>query len=59
MSIPAGLTVELSHELAVGGAGGSELVSLILEFELQVDDVLFEGGDQGLELLGTHPLRAA
>jgi len=47
-----GLAVELGHELAVGGAGSGEVVVAFLEFQLQVDRLLFEGGDPGLELLG-------
>jgi hypothetical protein len=44
--------VELGHELAVSGAGGGEVVVTVLELELHVDDMLFEGGDPGLELFG-------
>jgi hypothetical protein len=44
--------VELGHQLAVRGAGGREVVALVLELELQVDDLLFEGGDPGLKLFG-------
>ncbi len=35
--------VELGHELAVGGAGGGEVLTGLLELETQVDDVLLEG----------------
>ena len=35
--------VELGHELAVGGTGGSEVLIALFELEAQVDDVLFEG----------------
>lgn len=45
-------SVELGHELAVGGAGGGKVVVAVLELEFQVDDLLFEGGDPGLELFG-------
>ncbi|WEO92822.1 hypothetical protein A6P39_001095 [Streptomyces sp. FXJ1.172] len=44
--------VELGHELPVGRAGGGEVVVTVLEREFQVDDLLFEGGDAGLELFG-------
>lgn len=44
--------VELGHELAVGRTGGGEVVVTVVELELQVDHLLFEGGDPGLELLG-------
>jgi hypothetical protein len=43
--------VELGHELTVGRPGSGELVASVLEFELHDDDVPFEGGDPGLELL--------
>jgi hypothetical protein len=44
--------IELGHDLAVGGAGGDEVVVAVVELELQVDDLLFAGGDSGLELFG-------
>ena len=37
---------------AVGRASGGEVVVAVLELELQVDDLLFEGGDPVLELFG-------
>ncbi|GAB3002123.1 hypothetical protein GCM10023080_079720 [Streptomyces pseudoechinosporeus] len=49
---PRRLSVEVGHELAVGRAGGGEVVVALLELEFQVDDLLFEGGDAGLELFG-------
>ncbi|MGW2050921.1 hypothetical protein ACWCPF_38015 [Streptomyces sp. NPDC001858] len=42
----------MGHELAVGAADGGEVVVPVLERELQVDQLLFEGGDAGLELFG-------
>ncbi|MFF3691103.1 hypothetical protein [Streptomyces sp. NPDC002187] len=44
--------VEPGHQLAVGGAGGGKVIAPVLEFEFQVDDLLFEGGDPGLEPFG-------
>ncbi|MEE1751180.1 hypothetical protein [Streptomyces sp. SP18CS02] len=46
------MAVELRHELAVGRAGGSEVVVTALEFEFKVDVLLFGGDDAGLELFG-------
>ncbi|MEU9376485.1 hypothetical protein AB0D94_22295 [Streptomyces sp. NPDC048255] len=46
------MAVELGHQVAVGSAGGGEVVALILEFEFQIDYLLFERGDAGLELFG-------
>ena len=37
--------VELGHELAVGGAGGVEVLVAFFELEMQIGDVLFEVGD--------------
>lgn len=45
------MAVELGHELAVGSAGGGEVVVAYLGLQFQVDRLLFEGGDPGLELL--------
>ncbi|MEU8434740.1 hypothetical protein AB0F18_17835 [Streptomyces sp. NPDC029216] len=47
-----GVAVELGHELVVGSAGDGEVVVAFLEFQFQVDRLLFEGGDPSLELLG-------
>ncbi|MFK0263585.1 hypothetical protein ACIQU1_19900 [Streptomyces angustmyceticus] len=46
------MAVELGHQLAVRGAGGGQVVVALLELQLQVDQLLFERGDLGLELLG-------
>lgn len=46
------MPVELGHQLAVRGAGGGKVVVALLDFQLQVDHLLLEGGDPGLELLG-------
>ncbi|MEU4507730.1 hypothetical protein [Streptomyces sp. NPDC024089] len=45
-------SIELGRELAVGGASGGEVVVTVLELELEVDGLLFEGGDPGWELFG-------
>jgi hypothetical protein len=37
--------VELGHELAVGGAGGGEVVVAFVELLAQVDGLLLEVGD--------------
>jgi hypothetical protein len=37
--------VELGHQLAVGGAGGLQVLVLLLALQAQVGDVLFEVGD--------------
>ena len=37
--------VELGHELAVGGAGGGEVLVAFFELEAQVDGLLLEMGD--------------
>jgi hypothetical protein len=37
--------IELGHELAVGGAGGIEVLAAVFELEAQVGRVLFEMGD--------------
>ena len=37
--------VELGHELAVGGAGGGEVLVPFLELQAQVDGLLLEMGD--------------
>ena len=42
---PVGCGVEPGHELAVGGAGGSEVAVAFFELEPQVDGLLFEVGD--------------
>lgn len=42
--------VQGGHQLAVGGAGGGKVVVTVLEHELQVDGLLFAGGDPGLKL---------
>ena len=39
------VVVELGHELAVGGAGGGEVLVAFLELQAQVDGLLFEVGD--------------
>ncbi|MET9964726.1 hypothetical protein ABZZ80_02030 [Streptomyces sp. NPDC006356] len=36
----------------LGGAGSGEVVVAVLELDFQVDDLLFEGDDPGLQLLG-------
>lgn len=41
--------VELGHEFAVGRAGGDELVFAFLEFEAQVQGLLFEVRDGVME----------
>ncbi|MFB7214783.1 hypothetical protein [Streptomyces sp. NPDC056255] len=46
------MTVELGHQLAVRGARGGKVVVTLLEFQLQVDHLLFEGRDPGNELFG-------
>ncbi|MGW5939531.1 hypothetical protein ACWIG3_16125 [Streptomyces celluloflavus] len=46
------MAVELGHELAVGSAGGGEVVVAFLELQLQVDRLLFKGADPGLEVFG-------
>ena len=38
-------SVDAGHELAVGGAGGGEVLVAFLELQAQVDDLLFELGD--------------
>jgi hypothetical protein len=47
--------VELGHELAVGGAGGGEVLVAFAELEAQVGGLLFEVGDflvQGVDVGG-------
>ncbi|MFD7003312.1 hypothetical protein ACFWA5_45480 [Streptomyces mirabilis] len=52
LSVPSGrFSVELAHEIPDGRAGGVQLVALVLELELQIDNLLFEGGDAGFEPL--------
>lgn len=46
------MTVEPGHQLAVRGARGDKAVVTPLEFQLQVDHLLFEGRDPGIELFG-------
>lgn len=41
----------MSHEFAVGGAGGGEFLVAFLELQPQVDDLLFEEGYLLFELL--------
>ncbi|MEV7526710.1 hypothetical protein [Streptomyces sp. NPDC091371] len=48
----SGRPVELTHELAVGSAGGGEVIVAFLELQLQADRLLCESDDPGLELLG-------
>ena len=43
--------VELGHELAVGCAGGGEVLVAFLELEAQVDGLLFEVGDLWLRAI--------
>jgi hypothetical protein len=47
--------VELGHELAVGGAGGGEVVVAFLKPETQVDSLLLQVGDllgEGVDIGG-------
>ena len=47
--------VELGHELAVGGAGGGEVLVAFFELQAQVDGLLFEVGDllaEGIDVSG-------
>ncbi|WP_078630529.1 hypothetical protein [Streptomyces roseochromogenus] len=46
------MAVELGHQLAVRGTGGGKVVVRLLDREFQVDHLLFEGADPGLELFG-------
>jgi hypothetical protein len=43
--------VEAGDEFAVGGARGGEVLVSLVEFEFQVDDLLFEVGDAVRELV--------
>jgi hypothetical protein len=50
-----GGVVELGYELAVGGAGGGEVLVAFAELEAQVGGLLFEVGDflvQGVDVGG-------
>ena len=47
--------VDLGHELAVGGAGGGEVLIAFFELEMQVCHVLLEVGDllvEGIDVGG-------
>jgi len=46
---PVVCSVEPSHELAVGSAGGGELAVAFFELDAQIGDLLFQAGDRVIE----------
>ncbi len=46
---PVVCSVELGHELAVGGAGGGELAVAFFEPDAQIGGLLFRAGDRVVE----------
>ena len=57
-----GRDVDTGHEFAVGGARGGEVFIAFVEFEAQVDDLLFEVSDllvEGVDVGGGAQARFA